>query len=92
MKTEKINPKGERKVGDRKKQGRRYFKPSNKKSENTKSKNNSEKELNKENTPKNTKNVNIDLQILADKYGIVEINVVNFNGIITYDFICKSMV
>ena len=63
MKTEKINPKGERKVGDRKKQGRRYFKPSNKKSENTKSKNNSEKELNKENTPKNTKNVNIDLQI-----------------------------
>ena len=62
MKTEKINPKGERKVGDRKKQGRRYFKPSNKKSENTKSKNNSEKELNKENTPKNTKNVNIDLQ------------------------------
>ena len=63
MKTEKINPKGERKVGDRKKQGRRYFKPSNKKSENTKSKNNSEKEFNKENTPKNTKNVNIDLQI-----------------------------
>ena len=63
MKTEKNNPKGERKVGDRKKQGRRYFKPSNKKSENTKSKNNSEKGLNKENTPKNTKNVNIDLQI-----------------------------
>ena len=63
MKTEKINPKGERKVGDRKKQGKRYFKPSNKKSENTKPKNNSEKELNKENTPENTKNVNIDLQI-----------------------------
>ena len=50
MKTEKINPKGERKAGDRKKQGRRYFKPSNKKSENIKNKNNSEKELNNENS------------------------------------------
>ena len=63
MKIEKINPKGERKVGNRKKQGRKYIKPSSNKSENTKIKNSPETQENRENKTKNNKNVNIDLQI-----------------------------
>ena len=62
MKTEKINLKGERKAPNRKKQGRRYIKPSSNKSENIKQKNVSEKQENRENKIKNDKNVNINLQ------------------------------
>ena len=59
MKAEKINPKGERKAGNRKKQGRKYIKPSSNKSEKTKQKNNSE---NIEKTVKIVENENKTLQ------------------------------
>ena len=67
MKIEKINPKGEKRAKERKKNGKNYIKPDSRKSENIKPKENIKIKEKEENNKNNTVNVNNNLQNKANK-------------------------
>ena len=81
MKIEKINLKGEKKAKDRKKQGKRYIKPTSNKSENIKPNISREKVINQEKVTKTPQNVNNNLQI-KDKNTQIKKNQKNKNNVI----------